>query len=174
MQINYAGKISKDDFWQALLFHNTQQYRVYQRTMGVGAILFALSGIYLTTQGSRVSDEAVPYAYYGALILLLATTFPLWTSLLQLSSHNQKGNIYRSNVFGSINDAGITINNAEINISFQWSAFDNHRDTKGILMLYQGKSYFYWFIPSMFSNPEEWQNFVSFAKEKVSINKKSA
>jgi hypothetical protein len=172
MQINYAGKISKDDFFKALLLHSMQQYRLYIGIMSVGAILLVLWGVY--SIGSPASDETIRYAYFGALILIAAATFPRWVPFLQLSAYNQKGNIYRNNVFGSVNDTGITINSSEINVSFQWSVFDNYRDSKDILILYQGKSYFYWFIPSMFSNLEEWEKFASFAKEKVSINKKSA
>jgi hypothetical protein len=174
MQINYAGRVSKDDFWRALSLHNMQQYRVYRWIMFGGGVLLALWGIYLTIQDSLESDEAIRYAYFGALILLVAMTLPMWNSFLQWSSYNQKGNLYRNNVFGLIDDTGITINGPDVSMSFRWSAYDNYRDSKDILMLYQGKNHFDLFTPSMFSNQEEWEKFVSFAKGKVSSSTKSA
>jgi hypothetical protein len=172
MQINYSGKISKDDFFKALVLHNRRQYRVYQWITGGGAALLGLSVIFLV--GSPGSDKAIRYALYGALILIVAETLPQWITFLQSSSYPQRGNIYRNNVFGSINDTGITINSTEVNVSFQWSVFDNYRDSKDIFVLCQGMNYLTMFIPSMFSNQEEREKFVSFAKDKVSINKKSA
>jgi hypothetical protein len=174
MQIHYAGKVSKAEFVKAVFTHSNKQYRVHKWVVSIVLGMFAFSTLYLAIQGSPEVAQVFKYAFPGALIPLGAMTFPWWAPYLQLSAYDQKGNIYRNNVFGLIDDAGFTIKSTDVNVSFQWSAFENCILSNDLFMLYQSKNCFNIFTPSMFSNQDEWEKFVSLAKEKVSVNKKSA
>jgi hypothetical protein len=50
----------------------------------------------------------------------------------------------------------------------------NKKGSKETFLLYQGKNNFRRFMKNMFSDLNEWETFVAFAKEKVSLNKKRA
>jgi hypothetical protein len=174
MQINYAGKISRDDFLQAI-FLNSPQLKLQRWVVSILLVIMAFSFFYIWSLSSNSAVvESFPTLFPGFILLAVIGLFPWWVPYLQLSSLNQKGNIYRNNVFGLITDSGITVNNAEVNTSFQWSVFIDYRISKDLVMLYQSKNCFNLFVPSMFSDHVEWEKFVSFAKEKVSVNKKSA
>ncbi|PKO14416.1 MAG: hypothetical protein CVU39_14270 [Chloroflexi bacterium HGW-Chloroflexi-10] len=112
MQINYAGKVSKDEFLKALFLQN-KQYRVYKWVLGIVLAFFALSILYMTIQGAPELDTILQYAFPGGLIPLVAMTFPWWSPYLQLSAYDQPGNIYLSNVFGLIDENRITINGGQ-------------------------------------------------------------
>jgi hypothetical protein len=175
MRINYAGKISKDDFLQAI-FLNSPQLKLQKWLIGILVTIMVLSLFLLALSPSNSFNADIsrlfPSLFPGLAVFLVIVTYPWWIPYLQLSSFDQKGNIYRNNVFGTIDETGLSINSAEINANFQWKVFVDYKLSKDILMLYQSKNCFNLFKPSMFSTQEEWDRFVSFAKEKVLANKK--
>jgi hypothetical protein len=177
MPIQYAGKISKDDFLKAI-FLNSPQLKLQKWIIGILLSIMAFSFFFLVVSPSKLFDSNIskllPSLLPGLVVFLIIVTFPWWIPYLQLSSFDQKGNIYRNNVFGMIDDTGITINSAEIKANFQWNVFVDYKISKDIFMLYQSKNCFNMFKPSMFSNQDEWEKFISFAKDKVSVNKKRA
>jgi hypothetical protein len=174
MQINYAGKISKDDFLQAI-FLNSPQLKLQRWVICILLAIMAFSLFYLMVVSPNPAfSKLFPSLLPGFVVILVVATFPWWMPYLQLSSFDQKGNIYRNNVFGTIDDIGITINSSEIKSSFQWTVFVDYKLSKDILMLYQSKNCFNLFKSSMFSTQDEWVTFISFAKDKVSANKKRA
>ena len=173
MQINYAGKVSKDEFLKALFLQN-KQYRVYKWVLGIVLAFFALSILYMTIQGAPELDTILQYAFPGGLIPLVAMTFPWWSPYLQLSAYDQPGNIYLSNVFGLIDENRITINGGNVKGDFPWTAFVRYEISNDVLLLYQGKNNFNIFTKNMFSNQSDWEKFVSFIKTKVSVNQKRA
>lgn len=99
-------------------------------------------------------------------------TFPWWLPYVQLSSYDQKGNIYRQEVSGTITEDGISINNSEIKANLQWSIYTNYKLDKDIFLLYQGKHGFNVFESNMFKSQDEWKNFIDLAKNKVAVDKK--
>jgi hypothetical protein len=119
-------------------------------------------------------SKLLPSLLPGLVVFLVIVTYPWWIPYLQLSSFDQKGNIYRNNIFGTIDDAGVTINSAEIKADFQWNVFVDYKLSKDLFMLYQSKNCLNLFKPNMFSNQDEWEKFILFAKDKVSVNKKRA
>ncbi len=174
MQIHYAGKVSKAEFLQALFTHSNKQYRVYKWFIGSVIVMIAFSAVYLMSYGSSELADAVKYALPGGLIPLVAMTFPWWSPYLQVSAYDQKGNIYRNNVFGIINEHEITINGGDMKISIQWKAFTKCELSNNILLLFQGKNCFNIFTRGMFSNQSEWEGFISLIKTKLSANQGSA
>ena len=73
-----------------------------------------------------------------------------------------------------IDDHGITVNSAEIKTNFQWSVYSNYKIARNLVLLYQGKNCFNLFKPSMFSDQDEWEKFLTLVEEKVSLSKKRA
>ncbi len=174
MQMNYAGKISKDDFLQAIFLHNPH-LKLQRWLVTILLVLMALSLIYLlVVRPDPLISKLFPSLLPGLVILAVFGTFPWWLPYVQLASFDQKTNIYRKNVFGMVDDAGITVNNTEIKSSLQWTIFVDYRLSQDLLMLYQSKSCFNLFKSNMFSTPDEWDKFVSFSKAKVVSNKRGA
>jgi hypothetical protein len=169
MQINYAGKVSKDEFLKALFLQN-RQYRVYKWIVGIVLAFFAFSILYLAILGSPELHKILQYAFPGGLIPLAAMTFPWWSPYLQLSAYDQQGNIYRNNIFGLIDENGITINGSNIKGNFPWKAFIKYEISNDFLLLYQGKNNFNIFTKNMFSNQSDWDNFISLIKTKLTVN----
>jgi hypothetical protein len=176
MEIHYAGKISKNDFLKALLLNNSQ---LNSRKWMTGTILlfFVFAIIFLQLQSpSILAEKAEIFSslYPGMLIGLVFMTYPWWTPYLQSMSYNQKGNIYRDNVYGLINETQVTINGTNIQAVFQWNGYIDYKVAKDMLLIYQGKNNFNVFTKSMFSNQDEWEKLLSLAKDKVALNKKRA
>jgi 4-amino-4-deoxy-L-arabinose transferase-like glycosyltransferase len=168
MQIHYAGKISKNEFLQAI-FLNSPRLKFQRWFFAIVLFFVAFSLVYLWVMSpGSVDTEWFP----GLLIFFIFATFPWWVPYIQLASFDQKTNIYRNNVFGTIDDTGISINSAEIKTSFQWSVFIDYKLSKDLCMLYQSRNCFNLFKPDMFGTREEWDKFVSFAADKISANKK--
>lgn len=171
MQINYAGKISKKEYLKAILLNN-QQLRIQKWIFGIALAVIAFS------IGSLMIEDFQKYKSIlqspGILIPLFVLTFPWWMPYLQVTSYNQPGNIYRNNVFGLINDDEITISSGLVKSSSQWNAYTSWRIKDEILLLYQGKNCFNIFTRAMFASQDEWNNFLSLIKSKVSTSKKKA
>ena len=174
MQIHYAGKVSKSDFWNALLIHNNRQYRIYKWIVGIVLGMVVFSVLYLAINGSPDVALVAQYAFPGGLIPLVAMTFPWWSPYLQLSTYDQAGSLYRNNIFGLIDENGITINSVDVKINFQWKAVVKYVLSADILLLYQGKNYFSIFTKSMFRNQNDWEGFISLIKTKLLANQGSA
>ncbi len=168
MQINYAGKISKDEFLKAL-FINNKQYRVYKWTVGIVFALFAFSILYLKIQGAPELDKIMKYVFPGGLFPLVLFSFPWWLPYLQISAYDQKGNIYRNNIFGLIDENKITLNGTDVKAESQWKAFVKYEISGEILLLYKGKNNFNIFTRNMFSGQSDWENFISLIKTKLSV-----
>lgn len=111
-------------------------------------------------------------APYVMVFPLLALTFPWWMEYLQAAAYDQKGNIYQNNVHGMINEAEVTIHGGGIQATFKWNVFIDCKGSEAVFLLCHGPNNFSIFTPSLFSNHEEWQKFISLAKEKFAINKK--
>ena len=170
MEIQYAGKISKNDLLKCILISNPQLKR--QKWL-FGFILFFLvfAFVDLSIEGQGEYSILLKYMTSGSPFILLFLTFPWWLPYLQLSSYNQKGNIYRDNVHGTINESGISINNADVKVTFQWSAYTHYKFDKDLFLIYQGKISFTAFKQEMFQNYNEWETFISFAKDKIKVSK---
>jgi len=173
MQIQYAGKITKDDFLKGVLLHSshlTGQKWVF----GTIWLMLVFSIVYLLVQSPSKLSGIFPGALPGFAVFVVFSTMPWWIPYLQSTSYNQKGNIYRNNVYGVIDDHGITVNSVEIKTNFQWSVYSNYKIAKDIVLLYQGKNSFNIFKQSMFSDYDEWEKFLALVEEKVSTQKKRA
>lgn len=170
MQIHYAGKITKDDFLQAI-FLNSPRLKFQRWFFAIVLFFVAFSLIYLWAAGPASIVEGL---FPGLAIFFIFGTFPWWMPYIQLTSFDQKTNIYRNSVFGMIDETGISINSTEVKTSFQWSVFIDYKLSKDLFMLYQSRNCFNLFKPSMFGTREEWDKFVSFATNKISANKKRA
>lgn len=166
MQIQYRGTITKQDFMKCIVVLNPSLK--WQRWF-FGAVLglIAVSFLYLWLDGSKESIQ--PFLDLGpaALLPIGFLLFPWWMPYLQSTSYNQKTNIYRSEVFGTIDERELTISNGEMRAGFQWSAFTGYNIDKGLLLLRQGKYGFNAFKPNMFSNEHDWEEFVSMTKSKI-------
>ena len=174
MQIHYAGKVSKAQFLQALFIHSNKQYRVYKWFIGSLFAMIAFFILYFAIYGSSELADIVKYAFPGGLIPLLAMTFPWWSPYLQLSAYDQKGNIYRNNIFGLIDEKEITINGGDVKVSIQWKVFTRHELSNNMLLLFQGKNCFNIFTRDMFSSESEWEGFISLIKTRLSVNQGGA
>lgn len=169
MQINYGGKVTKDEFLKVLFLHN-RKYRIYKWIMGIIITIFVFSLLYLVTQGSYESNQLLRYLFPGVLFPLALLAFPWWTPYLQLLAYDQPGNIYRNPIFGLIDENEISINGSNLKSNFLWKVFINYEISDDILLLYQGKNNFSIFTKKMFSNQDDWSIFVSMIKTKVSVN----
>jgi len=166
MQIQFSGKVSKNEYIKCLLLHNLQ-LKALKWFFGFFLIVFSVSIIYLSINGVVTFS----YIFPGFLGMLVFLSFPWWLPYLQLSSFDKEGNFYKNNVLGLINETGITLKGGAISSHVQWSAYTFFRSTSEILLLYQGKNAFSIFTRSMFSTQADWENFISLAKEKVSFKK---
>ena len=174
MEIQYTGKVTKNDFLQAI-FLNSPQLKLQRWIIGILLVIMAFSLVYLLAVDPNSSISSLfPSQLPILLFVLVIISFPWWVPYLQLSSITRKGSIYRNTVFGNIDDSGITINSDDIKMSFTWNVFVKWKISKDIFMLYQSKNCFNLFTLSMFTNRDEWERFIAFAKEKIASNKKSA
>jgi hypothetical protein len=169
MEIPYRGTITKQDFLKCAWILNSQLK--WQRWFfGILFGTMALSLVYLWFEGSETSRETVQSILGGGptmLIPLAILLYPWWLPYLSLTAYNQKPNIYRSEVFGTIGEQELTISNGEVRAAFQWSAYTGYKLNKDLFILRQGKYGFSAFKPSMFRSLQEWERFVSFAKDKI-------
>lgn len=173
MQIHYAGKITKDNFLKALLLHSSQLKR-QKWLFGIVLSLFFLAALVLQIQKPAELADILSSLFPSGLIILVFLTFPWWVPYVQSMSYDQKGNIYRNNVFGMIDETEITISGTDIKANFRWDGFINYKVKKDMLLLYRGPNNFNIFITSMFSNQDEWEKFTILVKDKLSSNKKRA
>jgi hypothetical protein len=166
MQIQYRGTVTKQDFLKCITMLNTSLK--WQRWFfGTVLGLIAFSLIYLWLEGSTEIIQTILDLGPIGLIPIGFLLFPWWMPYLQSTSYNQKTNIYRSEVFGTIDDREITISNGEVRAGFQWSAFTTYKMGKDLLLLRQGKYGFNAFKPNMFSNDHDWEEFVAMTKSKI-------
>ena len=166
MSIQYAGKVTKDDYLKSLLLHN-QQFKILKWIFGIILFMMILSFVFLFFKGQGIGSLL---RYYSPVLVFLAAflTFPWWAPYIQISSYNQPGNIYRNNVFGTIDETGISINGGTVKASFQWSAYIHYKITEEMILLYQGKNSINIFTKSMFTGKEDWERFIVLIKEKIS------
>jgi hypothetical protein len=122
---------------------------------------------YLWLEGAMETIQLVLDLGPTGLIPIGFLLFPWWMPYLQSASYNQKPNIYRSEVFGTVDDREITISNGEVKAAFQWSAFTGYKMDKDLLLLRQGKYGFNAFKPNMFSSPQDWEQVVAMVKSKI-------
>jgi hypothetical protein len=170
MQIIYAGKVSKDEFLQAIFLHN-RKYRVSKWIMGFFLVLLIVSILILIIEGSIETKDLLRYLFPGILFPLIIMTSPWWIPFAQLLSFDQPGNIYRNTVFGQIDENEVLINSSNIKNSFLWSVFIKYQISNDILLLYLGKNNFCIFTKRMFRNQEDWNDFTSLIKVKVPVNR---
>lgn len=166
MQINYAGKVTKNEFLKALLLIY-KKFRVYKWIMGISLAILVLLSIILIIQGSIELKNNLLYYLPGGLFPIIALTFPWWLPYLQLSVYDQPGNIYRNNVFGVITENEITINGSNQKSTFPWQAFTKYKIADDILLLFQGKNCMNIFTKSMFTSQTDWEAFISLIKTNV-------
>ena len=171
MQIQYAGKITKDDFLKGILL-NRVHLKGQKWVIGMVWLMLVFSIVYLLVQNPSKLSGIFPSLLLGFVGFAVFSTFPWWIPYLQASSYNQKGNIYRNNIYGVVDDHGITVNSAELKTNFQWSVYSNYKIAKDLVLLYQGKNCFNMFKQSMFSDQGEWEKFLALVEEKVSARKK--
>jgi hypothetical protein len=164
--INYAGKVTKKDYIRVLSTHN-KLLNLQKWFFGFFLILLVIAYLYSGISKSIDMAGLLP----GFLFMLLIFTFPWWTQYIQLLSFNREGMIYRENVFGSINDSGISINNKNVKAEFQWSSYKGYRIKDDLILLYQGNNNFSIFMKSMFATDIDWTNFLSIVKEKIPLKK---
>ncbi len=171
MEIHYQGKITKSDFLRSILLSNPQL--MLQRIIFSLIILINIGALWFLWGGdsSIMSFDTLPYLLPSVLFFVGVFSFPWWFPYVQLRSFDQKGNIYRSEVRGAITDTAISIIGDGVEASFQWSAYDDYKLDKDLLLLYQGKNSFHVFKAAMFCSPDEWETFISLAKEKILANK---
>jgi hypothetical protein len=165
MTIQYAGKVTKEDYLKSLLLHN-QQLKILKWVFGVILLIMVLSSMFLLFQGYGIGS-LLRYYYPVVVFLVAFLTFPWWTPYIQVSSYNQPGNTYRNNIFGTIDETGISISSGTVKASFQWSTYIHYRITDEVILLYQGKNRINIFTKSMFPGPEDWDKFVVMIKEKI-------
>jgi hypothetical protein len=168
MLIKYSGTITKQDFLKCIMMLNPNlKWQKWFSGIVLGVI--AISFIYLWLDGSK--DTIQPLLDYGptALIPVVVLLFPWWMPYLQATSYNQKTNIYRSEVFGTLDDQETTISNGEVKAAFQWSAFIGYKIDKEILLMRQSKYGFIAFKPNMFSSRQDWEELVTLAKSKILV-----
>ncbi len=173
MRFQYAGLVTKNDFLKCLLLNNSQ-LKFQKWLFGTVFVLLAVAVIILQIRKPAELAEILSPVFPSGLIGLIFMTFPWWTPYVQLTAYGQKGNIYRGNVHGVIDNIEITVNGTDVKASFRWNAYIDYKVSKDILLLYLGKNNFSIFMKNMFSDQTEWENFVAFAKEKVALNKKRA
>lgn len=166
MQIQYRGTITRQDFLKCIIML-TPGLKWQRWFFGTVLGLFVFSLVYLWLAGSTDSIRTLLDLGPVGLIPLGFLLFPWWMPYLQLTSFNQKTNIYRREVFGTIDDRELTISNGEVRAGFQWSAFTGYKMDKDLLLLRQGKYGFNAFKPSMFSNDHDWEEFVSMVRSRI-------
>lgn len=173
MEISYSGKITKADFLKCILISSPQLR--YQKWF-FGFMLICIASSFLLSKDAMpsFSTDTVSYMLPVVVVSIVFFTFPWWLPYVQLSSYDQKGNIYRKEVFGIITEDGISINNSEIKANLQWSIYTNYKLDKDIFLLFQGKHGFNAFKPNMFKSQDEWNNFINIAKNKVTVDEKRA
>lgn len=166
MEIQYKGIITKQDFLKCILKLNPNlKWQKWFFGIVLGTVVFSLA--YLWLQGSSDTLQTLLGLGPVGLIPVVFLLFPWWLPYLQSTSYNQKTNIYRSEVFGTINDKELTISNHEVRAAFQWSVFTGYKLDKDLLLLRQGKYAFNAFKPSMFSCNREWEEFIAIIKNKL-------
>lgn len=171
MEIHYKGKITKSDFLRCILLSNPQLK--FQRIIFSLIILMYIGALWLLWGGDNpiISFDTLRYLLPGILFFVGVFSFPWWFPYVQLRSFDRKGNVYRSEVSGTITDTTISIIGEGVEAIFQWSAYDDYKLDKDLLLLYQGKNSFHVFKAAMFSSPNEWETFIRLAREKVLATK---
>ena len=166
MEIQFSGKLSKNDYLKGLLLHN-QKRRWLKWVFGIFLSCNALYLVYIGVNNPAEFNDFFEYMFPGYLIILVVLTSPWWSPYPQWLSYNQKGNIYRNNVHGTVNETGINIQGEGVEVSFQWNRFVDYKISEDMLLLYQGKNCFNMFHRNLFSDQEEWIEFISLVKEKI-------
>src|SRR5258706_15215780 len=122
MEIQYKGMVTKKDFLSCILLLNPNlKWQRWFFGIVLCAILFSF--IYLWAQGSAETLKPILELGPAGLIPVVFLLFPWRLPYLQLTAYNQRTNIYRSEIFGIINDSEITVNNHEIKANLLWSVY---------------------------------------------------
>ncbi len=103
-----------------------------------------------------------------ALFFIVIALSPWWFPYLLLKSvYDKKTNIYRHEVFGTVNEDEIAISNREISSVFTWKIFPKYKMGKDFLILYQDICFMHVFKPNMFNSNNDWEKFISLVKSKI-------
>jgi hypothetical protein len=164
MEINYAGKVEKKDFLKILSIHN-RHLNLQKWIIGFLLLIMIVSLLYLSITKAMNITRILP----GLLFMLIFVSFPWWSPYIQMQAFFREGMIYQDNVFGHINDSGISINNKKVKAEFLWNSYISYKIKDNIVLLYQGKANMSIFLKSMFANENDWNQFLITIKGKVPL-----
>ena len=134
----------------------------------LAAIIIFSMGYYVWLHGSGEIINSVLESS-PALFFVGLSLSPWWLPYLFLKSvYNQKNNIYRHEVFGTVGESEIAINNHEISSAFAWKLYPMYKLDKDLLLLYQDIRFMHVFKPNMFNSNNDWEKFISLVKSKIS------
>ena len=162
--IYYSGSISKKEYSSAIRAHFNQQLKWVKMVFGVILSILVLALIVTFLQYPSI----LQYFFPGMLFPFIILTFPWWTPLLQASSYDKKGNIYRKPIHGVIDETEIIISGEETMSKFLWNAFSSYKKVDDLILVYQGKNQMNIFSKKLFGTEEEWKQFEDLLKSKLS------
>jgi hypothetical protein len=174
MQLNYAGTITKQQYLDSLSLNQAGQFKSYRLFCGLFLALMIISVIVVVVQESPSPEAVMQYAS-GLVFLAVVLTAPWWAVYLQRNGYGRFYDANKklfSNLFGVVDDAGFTINTRNTQGQYSWSDITDIKEGRGLLLLCHGKYRSQIFTPEFFSSSEDWEQFVSFSKEKVALNKR--
>lgn len=162
MPINYQGQITKKEYKKAIEIHYSH-LKWLKWMLGFLLCIILLSSIVTISR----DPSRLQYFFPSIIIPLVFLTYPWWFIYIQSASYNQKRNVYRTPIYGSIDDTGISINGQTVKISFLWNAFTHYKISNEMVLLYQGKTCFNIFTAGLFGNEDDWKKFLDELKIRI-------
>jgi hypothetical protein len=174
MKLNYAGTITKQQYLDVFLLVQSDRFKFSRWFFGILLAAMIIGGIIVVIEQSLPLEAIMQYAS-GGIFLLVILTSPWWALYLQRNAYGRFYDNHKdlfSNMFGVVDETGFTVNNREIQAHHPWSAITDLKMGHDLLLLRQGKYRSHIFTPKFFSSSEDWEQFVSFSKEKVALNER--
>lgn len=167
VKLQFKGSVTKQDFANCILLLNPDYIWARWFMSPIAAIIIFSMGYYVWLHGSGEIIKSV-LEFSPALFFVGISLSPWWLPYLLLKSvYDQKNNIYRHEVFGTVNENEIAINNREISSVFTWNIYPKYKMEEDLLLLYQDIHFIHVFKPNMFNNNNDWEKFVSLVESKI-------
>ena len=157
--MNFQGHITKKEFTQALELHFSQ-IKWLKWICGLILVVILFFYMFIIMRNPSTWNLYLTSIIFPVVIL----SAPWWIIYLQSGSYDQKGNIYRTSINGTIDATGISINGQDMNANIFWRAFTHSKMNNKMVLLYQGKSRFNIFTSTLFTDEDAWKQFVEIVR----------
>ena len=166
MQIDFAGKITRDEFLRASKVIFARYRKAFRWIIGVSLlILFLYLAPYLIDHKSFSGQ--LQYMIGPILFLVTILFYYFFQPYLAARRMNHPSNPYKDHVSGYLSEDELVFCYTNSKSNLLWKGFTNFVLKHDVLILYRSNTSVILLTKSMFTSPEDWDNCLALVKSKI-------